>query len=251
VIRSAIAECAGTFSLVFFGCGCSVLAGGYFHSDVGLLFQAAVLGLSVTILIYLIRPVSGAHFNPAVTVGFAIANRFPVRDLIPYLVAQVVGAIGGAASLYFVVSGRQGVHLELSTFGANGYGMHSPGRYELHAALVVEALLTFAFVLVYLIVASARRARLAGPVVIGLAFALMSLMAIPVTNASMNPARSTGLAVVVGGWALDQLWLFWAAPLAGGVLAGLLHPVVVRKMSRAVRQGERVSIKSGPPCQSP
>jgi aquaporin Z len=251
VIRRAIAECAGTFSLVFIGCGCSVLASGYLHSNVGLLCQAAILGLLTTTLVYLIRPLSGAHFNPAVTVGLAIANRFPVRDLIPYLIAQVGGAIAGAALLYFVASGRQGVHPVLSRFGANGYGAHSPARYELHAAFIVELLLTFAFVFVYLIVASNKRAHLAGPVVIGLAFGLMSLMAMPVTNASMNPARSTALALVVGGWALDQLWLFWAAPLAGGVLAGLLHPVLIRNTSRALTHPERVSIKSGPPCQSP
>jgi aquaporin Z len=250
VIRRAIAECAGTFSLVFFGCGVSVLTGGYLHSDVGLLCQAVVLGALTTSLVYLIQPVSGAHFNPAVTIGFAIANRFPVRDLVPYLVAQVGGAIAGAALLYFVASGRQGVHLELSAFGANGYGAYSPGRYGLHAALIVETLLTFAFVLVYLIVAPAKHARLSGPIVIGLAFALLSLMAIPVTNASMNPARSTGIALVVGGWALDQLWLFWAAPLAGGMLAGLLHPVVMRNMSRAMPHAEHGPIKSGPPCQS-
>jgi aquaporin Z len=250
VIRRATAECAGTFSLVFIGCGCSVLTSGYLHSNVGLLCQAAVLGLLTTTLVYLIRPLSGAHFNPAVTVGFAIANRFPVRDLIPYLIGQVGGAIAGAALLYFVASGRRGVPLELSGFGANGYGAHSPGRYELHSALIVEALLTFAFVLVYLIVASGKRARLDAPAVIGLALALMSLMAIPVTNASMNPARSTGLALVVGGWALDQLWLFWAAPLAGGVLAGLLHPFLIRHASGAVPHRERVSIKAGPSCQS-
>ena len=251
MIRSAIAECAGTFSLVFFGCGCSVLTSGYLHSDVRLIWQAVVLGLLATILVYLIRPLSGAHFNPAVTVGFAIANRFSVRDLVPYLVAQVGGAIAGAALLYFVASGRQGVHPDLSRFGANGYGAHSPGRYQLHAALIVEVMLTFAFVLVYLVVASSKRARLAGPFVIGLAFALMSPMAMPVTNASMNPARSTGLALVVGGWALDQLWLFWAAPLAGGVLAGLLHPVLIHNRSRATPHPERASVKSGPPCQSP
>jgi aquaporin Z len=250
VIRRAIAECAGTFSLVFFGCGCSVLTGGYFHSDGGLLCHAIVLGLVATTLVYLIRPLSGAHFNPAVTVGFAIANRFPVRELIPYLVAQVAGAIAGAAVLYFVASGRQGVQLELSRLGANGYEAHSPGHYEMHAALIVEALLTFAFVLVYLIVASGKRTCLGGPAVIGLAFALLSLMAIPVTNASMNPARSTGLALVVGGWALDQLWLFWAAPLAGGVLAGLLHPFLIRNTSCTLPHPERVSVKAAPPCQS-
>jgi aquaporin Z len=242
VIRKMIAECAGSFSLMFFGSGCTVLASGILRSDVRLLCQSLAIGLVAAALVYFVRRVSGAHFNPAVTVGFAIANRFPVCDLVPYIAAQVSGAIAGAALLYVVASGRQGFVPDLSTFGANGYGAHSPGRYQWHAALIVEALMTFAFVLVKLAVTFDKRARQSEPIIVGLALALSSLAAIPVTNASMNPARSTGLAFVVGGWALDQLWLFWAAPLAGGVLAGLFQPLIARHMSDPPLPQEHASV---------
>jgi aquaporin Z len=242
VIRKMIAECAGSFSLMFFGSGCTVLASGLLRHDIRLLCQSLAIGVVATALVYFARRLSGAHFNPAVTIGFAIANRFPVRDLVPYIVAQVSGAIAGASLLYYVVSGRQGFGPDLSTFGANGYGAHSPGRYQWHAALIVEVLVTFAFVLVKLAVGVDKRARASEPIVIGIALTLASLVAIPVTNASMNPASSTGLALVVGGWALDQLWLFWAAPLAGGVLAGLLHPVLARHMCDTPPPQERASI---------
>jgi aquaporin Z len=228
MFKKLIGECVGSFSLVFFGCGSTALASGYFRPDIGLVCQAVAFGLAATTLVYVLRPVCAAHFNPAVTVGFAVANRFAVRDLVPTITAQVAGAIGGAWLLYIVASGRPGVSPDLIAFGANGYGTHSPAGYQLHAALIVEALMTFAFVLVTLSVASGRHARFSGAALIGLSLTLCSLLAIPVTNASLNPARSTGAALVVGGWALDQLWLFWAAPLAGGVLAGLVHPVLQR-----------------------
>jgi aquaporin Z len=231
MFKKLIGECVGSFSLVFFGCGCTVLASGYFRPDMGLVCQAVAFGLAATTLVYVLRPVCGAHFNPAVTVGFAIANRFPVRDLIPTIAAQVGGAIGAAWLLYVVASARPGAAPDLIAFGVNGYGAHSPARYQLHAALIIEALMTFVFVLVNLAVASGKRARIGGPALIGLSLTLCSLLAIPVTNASMNPARSTGPALVMGGWALDQLWLFWAAPLAGGVLAGLFHPIFQRGAS--------------------
>jgi aquaporin Z len=231
MFKKLIGECVGSFSLVFFGCGSTALASGYFRPDMGLVCQAVAFGLAATTLVYVLRPISPAHFNPAVTVGFAIANRFPVRDLLPTITAQVGGAIVGGWLLYIVASGRPGVSPDLVTFGANGYGGHSPAGYQLHAALIVEVLMTFVFVLVNLAVASGRQTRLSGPVLIGLSLTLCSLLAIPVTNASMNPARSTGAALVVGGWALDQLWLFWAAPLAGGVLAGLFHPMLQRSAS--------------------
>jgi aquaporin Z len=233
MFKKLIGECVGSFSLVFFGCGCAVLASGYFRPDTGLVCQAVAFGLAATTLAYVLRPVCGAHFNPAVTVGFAIANRFPVRDLIPAIAAQVSGAIAGAWLLYVVASARPGVSPDPIAFGVNGYGAHSPGRYQLHAALIVEVLMTFVFVLVNLAVASGKRARFGGPALIGLSLTLCSLLAIPVTNASMNPARSTGPALVMGGWALDQLWLFWAAPLAGGVLAGLSYPLLQRNASNA------------------
>lgn len=231
MFKKLIGECVGSFSLVFFGCGSIALASGNFRPDIGLVCQAVVFGLAATTLVYVLRPVCAAHFNPAVTVGFAVANRFPVRDLIPAITAQVGGATAGAWLLYVVASARPGVSPHLIAFGANGYGAHSPAGYQLHAALIVEALTTFVFVLVNLCVESDRQARLSGAVLIGLSLALCSLLAIPVTNASLNPARSTGVALVVAGWPLDQLWMFWAAPLAGGVLAGLVHPMLQRGAS--------------------
>ena len=238
MFKKLIGECAGSFSLIFFGCGSTALASGYFRSDIGLVCQALAFGLAATTLVYVLRPVCAAHFNPAVTVGFAIANRFPVRDLVPTITAQIGGATAGGWFLYVVASGRPGVSPDLIAFGANGYGAHSPAGYQLHAALIVEALMTFVFVLVTLSVASGRQARFNGSVLIGLSLTLCSLLAIPVTNASLNPARSTGAALVVGGWALDQLWLFWAAPLVGGVLAGLVHPVLQRS---ATSKSERLT----------
>lgn len=229
MFKKLIGECVGSFSLVFFGCGSTALASGYFRPDMGLVCQAVAFGLAATTLVYVLRPVCAAHFNPAVTVGFAIANRFAVRDLLPTMAAQVGGATAGAWPLYIVASARPAIPLNLIAFGANGYGAHSPAGYQLHAALIVEALMTFVFVLVTLSVASGRHARFNTAVLVGLSLTLCSLLAIPVTNASMNPARSTGAALVVGGWALDQLWLFWAAPLAGGVLAGLFHPILQRR----------------------
>jgi aquaporin Z len=231
MFKKLIGECLGSFSLVFFGCGSTVLASGYFRPDMGLICQAVAFGLAATTLVYVLRPVCAAHFNPAVTVGFAIANRFPVRDLAPTIGAQVAGAIAGGWLLYVVASGRTGASPDLIAFGANGYGVHSPARYQLHAALIVEVLMTFVFVLVRLSVASGKHARFNGAVLIGLSLTLCSLIAVPVTNASLNPARSTGVALVVGGWALDQLWLFWAAPFAGGLLAGLVHPMLQRSAS--------------------
>jgi len=241
MFKKLIGECVGSFSLVFFGCGSTALASGYFRPDMGLVCQAVAFGLAATTLVYVLRPVCDAHFNPAVTVGFAIANRFPVRDLVSTITAQVGGATAGGWLLYIVVSGRTGVSPDLIAFGANGYGAHSPAGYQLHAALIVEALMTFVFVLVTLSVASGKRARFNGAVLIGLSLTLCSLLAIPVTNASLNPARSTGAALVVGGWALDQLWLFWAAPLVGGVLAGLVHPVLQRSATSKSERLTRVS----------
>ncbi|SAL14720.1 aquaporin Z [Caballeronia sordidicola] len=231
MFKKLLGECLGTFSLVFFGCGCTALAGGYFRTDVGLICQAVAFGLAATTLVYVLRPISSAHFNPAVTVGFAIANRFPVRDLMPTIAAQVGGAIAGAWLLYVVASARPGASPGLVALGVNGYGAHSPARYQLHAALIVEVLMTFVFVLVNLAVTSGKRMRIGGAALIGLSLTLCSLLAIPVTNASINPARSTGPALVMGGWALDQLWLFWAAPLGGGVLAGFVFPMLQRNAS--------------------
>jgi aquaporin Z len=231
MFKKMLGECVGTFSLVFFGCGCTALASGYFRTDLGLICQAVAFGLAATTLVYVLRPISCAHFNPAVTVGFAVANRFPIRDLLPIIAAQVCGAVAGTWILYVVASARPGAPPDLIALGANGYGAHSPARYQLHAALIVEVLMAFVFVLVNLAVTSGKRMRIGGAALIGLSLTLCSLLAIPVTNASINPARSTGPALVMGGWALDQLWLFWAAPLIGGVLAGFFFPMLQRDAS--------------------
>jgi aquaporin Z len=187
MLKRLTSECVGSFSLVFFGCGSTVIAGGYFCPDMEMVCQAAAFGLASTMLFYVLRPVSGAHFNPAVTVAFAIADRFPIRDLVPYIVAQVAGAIGGAMVLYVVASGRGDVSMNLATLGANGYGAHSPAGYHIRSALIVEALGTFVFVLVNLAALSSRVAGFSGPALIGVSMTLCSLIAIPVTNASMNP----------------------------------------------------------------
>jgi aquaporin Z len=218
------AECVGSFWVVLVGCGCQALATDASSASLGLLGLSLAFGLSVTTATFLFQPISGAHFNPAVTVGFAIANRFPVRDLVPYIVAQVAGAVAGAALVLLVASGRPGFDIGNSAFGANGYGLHSPMGYRVPAVFVIEAVMTFAFVSVHLAMAENRAYRAVGPLVIGLTLTLIGIVAMPVSGASGNPARSTGPAVLVGGWALDQLWLFWAAPLSAGLLAGLCFP---------------------------
>jgi aquaporin Z len=228
MFKKLIGECVGSFALVFLGCGSTVLASAHFSPALGIVCQAVAFGLAATTLVYVLRSVSCTHFNPAITVGFAIANRFPVRDLVPAIAAQVGGASAGGWLLYIVASGSSSGSPALIAFGANGYGAHSPDGYQWQTALFVEAFMTFVFVLVNLKVASSRYARTSGPMLIGLSLTLCSLLAVPVTSASMNPARSTATALVVGGCALDQLWLFWAAPLAGGVLAGLFYPILQR-----------------------
>ncbi|MBN3754184.1 aquaporin Z [Paraburkholderia sp. Tr-20389] len=239
--KRLIVECAGTAWLVFIGCGTAAL-----NTGVGSSIMAVPLafGFALATATYVLGRFSGAHFNPAVTVAFVTAQRFSVRDLAPYIAAQVLGAVAGAALLVYIASGRPGFELASSEFGATGYGDHSPADYSLHSALVVEITLSFAFVLARMLMSSGRSANLIGPLVTGLWLMLSYVVATPVTNASLNPARSTGPALLVGDWALDQLWLFWAAPLAGGVLAGLLHsrvfgqPRGILARRREARRGE-------------
>lgn len=232
MIRRLIGEWFGCFFLIFFGCGCTALASATMHPEMAAIYPAVAFGLAYTVLFHVLRPISSAHFNPAVTIGFAIANRFPVRDLVPYICAQVSGAAAGAFVLQSIVSGRVSFLAYPSLLGPNGYGEHSPGGYSVQSAWVVEVLTTFVFVLVNLSVASRRSARLSGGALIGISMTLCSMIALPVTNASLNPAHSTGTAFVVGGWALDELWLFWAAPLAGGLLAGIVYPLLMRAKPR-------------------
>jgi aquaporin Z len=222
--RRLLMEGAGTAWIVFVGCGAAVLSVGTGTQGSNMFAVPFAFGAALATATYVLGRFSGAHFNPAVTVGFVTAQRFPVRDLAPYIAAQILGAAAGAALLAYVSSGRPGFELAASEFGANGYGDHSPASYPFHCALVVEATMSFAFVLARMAMSGKGASAELGPLVTGAWLMLSYVIAMPVTNASLNPARSTGPALFVGDWALDQLWLFWAAPLAGGVLAGLLYP---------------------------
>ena len=214
--KRLVAEILGTFVLVLGGCGTAVLAG----RAVGALGVALAFGLSVLCMAYAVGHVSGGHFNPAVSVGCVMAGRLNHRDLLGYVMAQLVGAWAAAMVLGVVASGREGFDLVASGFAANGYAEHSPGGYSLSACFVAEAVLTFVFLWVILGATSRKAPAGFAPIAIGLALTLIHLVSIPVTNTSVNPARSTAPALAVHGWALDQLWLFWTAPLLGAAVAG-------------------------------
>jgi aquaporin Z len=217
------AEFLGTAWLVLGGCGSAVLAAAFPQVGIGLLGVSLAFGLTVLTMAYAIGHVSGCHLNPAVTIGLCVRGRFPGRDVPGYVVAQVLGAVAGAGLLYVIASGQAGFDAAAGGFAANGFAEHSPGGYSLGAGFVCEAAMTFFFLLV--ILGSTARQAPAGfaPLPIGLALTLIHLVSIPVTNTSVNPARSTGPALFVGGWALAQLWLFWVAPILGAVAAGALH----------------------------
>jgi aquaporin Z len=221
--KRLVVEGAGTAWLVFVGCGSFVLNTAVPQPGYGVLQVALAFGLALTIATYAGERLSGAHFNPIVTVGLAVANRFPIRSLLPYIAAQILGAVAGAALLAYVASGRPGFDLAASEFGANGFGDHSPGDYQFHSAFVIEMGMSFALVITHLLMSRKNVSRSVSPLVKGACLALIYLVALPVTSASVNPARSTGPALFVGDWALDQLWLFWAAPLAGGIAAGVVY----------------------------
>jgi aquaporin Z len=223
--KRAVAEFLGTFWLVFGGCGSAVLAAAFPGLGIGFAGVAMAFGLTVLTMAYAIGHISGCHLNPAISVGLVVGKRFPASDLPAYVVAQVVGAIAAAGVLYVIASGKAGFDLA-GGFASNGYGEHSPGGYSLVACLVAEVVLTLFFLLV--IMGSTDRRAPAGfaPVAIGLCLTLIHLIGIPVTNLSVNPARSTGPAVFVGGWALSQLWLFWVAPIIGGALGGGIYRAV-------------------------
>jgi aquaporin Z len=223
--KRSFAEALGTFWLVFGGCGSAVLAAAFPNLGIGLLGVALAFGLTVLTMVYAIGHISGCHLNPAVTVGLVAGKRFPLKELPAYVVAQVIGGIAAAAVLYVIASGKAGFNLS-SGFAANGYGIHSPGQYELGACLVAEAVLTFMFLMIILGATDRRAPYGFAGIAIGLALTLIHLIGIPVTNLSVNPARSTGPAVFVGGWALEQLWLFWVAPIAGALVAGLAYPAL-------------------------
>jgi len=219
--KKLCAEFIGTFWLVLGGCGSAVLAAAFPEVGIGLLGVALAFGLTVLTMAFAIGHISGCHLNPAVSVGLMVGGRFPAAELLPYIFVQVLGGAAGAAVLYVIASGQPG--FEVGGFATNGYGAHSPGGYNLASALVCEVVMTFMFLIIILGATDKRAPAALAPVAIGLGLTLIHLISIPVTNTSVNPARSTGVALVEGGWAIDQLWLFWVAPVIGAVLAGVVY----------------------------
>jgi aquaporin Z len=222
LIKRSLAECFGTFWLVFGGCGSAVFAAAYPGLGIGFAGVALAFGLTVLTMAFAIGHISGCHLNPAVTAGLVAGKRFPASEALPYIIAQVVGAILAASVLFVIASGRAGFSVA-GGFASNGYGDHSPGNYSLVACLVAEIVLTAFFLIVIMGSTDARAPKGFAPIAIGLCLTLIHLVCIPITNTSVNPARSTGQALFVQGWALGQLWLFWVAPLIGGILGGLIY----------------------------
>ncbi|HWO02338.1 MAG TPA: aquaporin Z [Blastocatellia bacterium] len=223
--KRASAEFIGTFWLVFGGCGSAVLAAAFPGLGIGFAGVALAFGLTVLTMAFAIGHISGCHLNPAVSVGLVVGKRFPASELLPYIVAQVLGAIAGAGVLYIIASGKPGFDVA-GGFASNGYETHSPGGYSLLACLVAEVVLTYFFLIIILGSTDSRAPAGFAPIAIGLGLTLIHLIGIPVTNTSVNPARSTGPAVFVGGWALSQLWLFWVAPILGAAIAGVVYPLI-------------------------
>ena len=223
--KRAAAEFIGTFWLVFGGCGTVVMTAAFPNVGVGLLGVALAFGLTVLTMAFAIGHISGCHLNPAVSVGLVVGRRFPASELLPYVVAQVAGGIVAAGVLYVIASGKAGFDLGAG-FASNGYAEHSPGGYSLVACLVAEVVLTFMFLMIIQGATDKRAPQGFAPIPIGLGLTLIHLIGIPVTNLSVNPARSTGPALFVGGWAVEQLWLFWVAPILGAAIAGVVYPVI-------------------------
>ncbi len=226
--KRAFAEFIGTFWLVFGGCGSAVLAAAFPSLGIGFAGVALAFGLTLLTMAYAIGHISGCHINPAVSVGLVVGKRFPAKELAPYVIAQVLGGIVASSVLYVIASGKAGFSLE-NGFAANGYGAHSPGGYPLLSCLVAEVVLTFMFLIIILGATDKRVPAGFAPIPIGLGLTCIHLIGIPVTNLSVNPARSTAPALFVGGWALEQLWLFWVAPIVGAALAGLVYSVFESK----------------------
>lgn len=217
----AIAEFIGTFWLVLGGCGSAVLAAAFPGVGIGLLGVSCAFGLTVLTMAYAIGHISGCHLNPAVSIGACVGGRFPASEVVPYIIAQVLGAVAGAAVLYVIASGKP--DFVLGGFAANGFAANSPGKYSLMAGFVTEVVMTLMFLIIILGATDRRAPQGFAPVAIGLGLTLIHLISIPVTNTSVNPARSTGPAVFVGGWAISQLWVFWVAPIIGAIVGGLIY----------------------------
>ena len=239
--KRTIAECLGTFWLVFGGCGSAVLAAAFPQLGIGFYGVALAFGLTVLTMAYAIGHISGRHLNPAVSIGLVAGGRFPIAELLPYVGAQVLGGILGAGVLEVIASGRAGFQLS-DGFASNGYAAHSPGGYSLLSCFVAEVVLTFFFLMIIMGATDRRAPSGFAPIAIGLGLTLIHLIGIPVTNLSVNPARSTGPAILVGGWALGQLWLFWVAPIIGGAVGGALYAAVFE--SRTVVAATPVVSKS-------
>ncbi len=222
-----IAECVGTFWLVLGGCGSAVLAAAFPDVGIGLVGVSFAFGLTVLTMAYAIGHISGCHLNPAVSIGLCVGGRFPASQLGPYIGAQVLGGIIAGGVLYMIASGQAG--FETGGFASNGYGEHSPGQYSLFAALVCEVVMTAMFLLIILGATDERAPAGFAPIAIGLGLTLIHLISIPVTNTSVNPARSTGVALYEGGWALGQLWLFWIAPIVGAAIGAVIYGVIGKK----------------------
>lgn len=218
-----MAEVFGTFWLVLGGCGSAVLAAGFPDVGIGLLGVSLAFGLTVLTMAFAIGHISGCHLNPAVTIGLWAGGRFETKDVVPYIIAQVIGGVIAGGVLYVIATGQAGFDVVGSGFAANGYGMHSPGQYSMVAALVTEVVMTMMFLIVIMGATDKRAPQGFAPIAIGLCLTLIHLISIPVTNTSVNPARSTGVAVFVGDWAVSQLWLFWVAPIVGGILGALIY----------------------------
>jgi aquaporin Z len=223
--KRAAAEFFGTFWLVFGGCGSAVLAAAFPGLGIGFLGVALAFGLTVLTMAFAIGHISGAHLNPAVSIGLVAGKRFPASELLPYVAAQVIGGIAGAGVLFLIATGQPNFDLSKG-FASNGYGAYSPGGYSMHACLVAEIVLTMFFLLIIMGATDRRAPAGFAPIAIGLGLTLIHLVGIPITNLSVNPARSTGPAIFVGGWALTQLWLFWVAPIIGGALGGGVYRVL-------------------------
>jgi aquaporin Z len=228
LLKRSVAEAFGTFWLVFGGCGSAVLAATFPAVGIGLVGVSLAFGLTVVSMAYAVGHVSGGHFNPAVTLGLLAGGRVPARDVLPYIAAQLLGAALAAGALATIAAGN-GTDAVAAGLASNGFGEHSPGHYSQGVALLTEFLMTFFFLIVILGVTDSRAPTQFAPLAIGLALTLIHLVSIPVTNTSVNPARSTGPALLVGGWALSQLWLFWVAPIAGAMAAGVVHKQVFAK----------------------
>jgi aquaporin Z len=224
--QRAVAELIGTFWLVFGGCGSAVLAAAFPNLGIGFHGVALAFGLTVLTMAYAIGHISGCHLNPAVSIGLCIGKRFPASEVLPYIIAQVIGAVIAAGAIYFIASGKADFNLVQSGLASNRFGDHSPGKYSMGAGFVAEVVLTSMFLMIILGSTDQRAPQGFAPLAIGLGLTLIHLIGIPVTNVSVNPARSTGPAMFVGGWALGQLWLFWVAPIIGAIVAGIVYPAL-------------------------